>query len=277
MSMTELQWADLLLEDIPAPVTANTEADVLAWMRNENYPGTWWGGFGSPSAGPEPAGTQGGDGNLVHINPLNASVGSGSGGGISPGGTGSYPDLGAAAEYTAQMINQQNMAPIKSALEANDSQAAFGAAAISTPWAGSHYGGDVTRFEGATNQGPPITNPATIGNVTPGAPVPLGPAQTTSISGDINEGLNCLFGECNLSTGKGTGPGSAIQGTETLTNPRTWEGIGVYLLLIGAGAGLVMLGAFKVANPGASVTSKLSETAKTTAETAGAAATVAAA
>jgi hypothetical protein len=233
MSMSELQWVDLLLEDIPAPVTANTEADVLAWMAHEEPPAQWWGGYGTPSSSPAPAGTTPaeGYGQDMRIDPLNASVGSGPGGGISDSGLGSYPNLAVAAQYTAGMINQTNMAPIKAALEANDSGLAFGQALVSSPWAGSHYGGNAASFAESVSQGPAVTNAADIGNATPGAPVPL--------------------------SGASTSPTGTIQTTGILgdlTNPTgTIEKAGAYIALIAAGVGLVVLGVWKMANPGTSL------------------------
>lgn len=225
MSMSELDWIDLLLEDVPAPVTAQNEANVATWMEKEEPPGQWWGGFGSAQ-------------DPTRLNPLNASVGSGTDGGISSGGLGTYPDLTTAAHYTAGMIDQPNMAGIKSALESSAPSSAFGAAVVASPWASSHYGGNVGGFSQVTNPGPTITDAQAIGA---GKVEPAGTAITagaTAGAGTQNTGTAVLTSLTSPLT-------SSISGDV--------KSAGAYLILIGAGAALVVLGLFKTANPGLSI------------------------
>lgn len=229
-SLSESQWADLLLEDIPAPVNATNERNIEVWMENEEPPAQWWGGYGSAAA-------------PTRLNPLNASVGSGSGGGVSAGGLGTYSNLATAAHYTAGMINQSNMAPIKTALEATDDPTDFGNAVISSPWASSHYEHEVSRFTGTPTLGPTVTNPSAIGN--PGAL----PAATGSIGATVGSAV-------------GSATASASSGSGILGDV---EKGGAYLALILAGAGLVVLGLWKIANPGTSIRQGVTSAATTAA------------
>lgn len=150
-SMTESQWAALLLQNVGAPVTQNNIDNILRWMTAEEPTQNWY------------------DRN----NPLNASVGTGT-----VDGTGSYADLQSAAQYTAGMINQNNMAGIKQALMENADPNTFSAAVVASPWASSHYGGDPNH----------IAQIGTPGGRTPApASVSTGPASNVPTQGSVND------------------------------------------------------------------------------------------
>ncbi len=121
---TNQSWATLLLTDGGFSPTDNNVQNVMAWMAAEEPPTNWF------------------DRN----NPLNCGQGPSGGG----SGQGSYPDLNSAAFYTAQLINEPNMAPIQQALAGNVSRLALQAAVFSTQW------GTVTPFP--TTNVPVITD-----------------------------------------------------------------------------------------------------------------------
>jgi hypothetical protein len=103
----------MLLQDVGGvPLSQNNVDNIRRWMSLENTSSNWY----------------------PRNNPLNASLGT-----SASDGTGGYSDLTAAASYTARMINQSNMAMIKSALASNASPADFANAIKASPWASSHY------------------------------------------------------------------------------------------------------------------------------------------
>lgn len=119
---TPQDFAQAVLTDAGLPITQQNITNMLIWMQNENPVSNW----------------------APRNNPLNASLGT-----SAADGTAGYKDLATAASYTAQMIKQRNMSPIYSALQKGGaSQAEFGKSVITSPWASSHYGGDVSRFTG---------------------------------------------------------------------------------------------------------------------------------
>jgi hypothetical protein len=117
---TNLEWAELVLQDGGFPVTPNNVEFMLQWMERENKPSTWTGTAGAN-------------------NPLNNGLGSGGGSGL-----GSYPDLTTAAAYAAQGINGgiSGTGPLAAALKTGTATPdQLGAALIMSNWASSHYGG----------------------------------------------------------------------------------------------------------------------------------------
>lgn len=109
-------WASLVLFFVGAPVTSNNVNNMLHWMTAENYPATWY----------------------TRDNPLNASLGSSTG-----GPTGSMAGLYLGARNTAAMIvgaPGSGITPqIMNALRADAPLAAFSAAVEQSNWDGGHY------------------------------------------------------------------------------------------------------------------------------------------
>lgn len=108
-------WASAVLQDAGLPSTQNNIDNMLRWMSAEEPASNW----------------------SDRNNPLNASLGT-----SAADGTGSYASLAQGAQFTAQMIKQQNMSGIYNALASNSDINAFSAAVVASPWASSHYGGD---------------------------------------------------------------------------------------------------------------------------------------
>lgn len=177
---TPTSWATAVLRYIGAPVTQNNIDNIRRWMRAEK--GTDW---------------------FSRNNPLNSSVGT-----TSTDGTGSYPNLGAAAQNVASMINQGNMSGIKNALMSNAPLPAFSAAVVGSPWASSHYGGDPAYFTDV----PPL--PDTEAPPSAGSTGIVPPATGTGTTGTGSTGTG--------STGTGT---SATPGTYTVQAGNTLWGI----------------------------------------------------
>jgi len=203
-------WATTLLVDAGLPTTSNNIDNVMRWMVNEEPASNWW------------------DRN----NPLNASLGT-----SASDGTGSYPSLTIGAQYTAAMLRQQNMAPIFNALAANAPPATFGAAVISSPWASSHYGGNVSRFTGAVP--PVVTYTGQTLVASPGTPTPSNP--TGAVQG--------APGTCSANTGGLDIPGAGWIGTPCQIKAFTGG------LLIGVGGFTLLVGAVLIASYGLKNTS----------------------
>src|SRR5208283_59683 len=203
-------WATTLLVDAGLPTTSNNIDNVMRWMVNEEPASNWW------------------DRN----NPLNASLGT-----SASDGTGSYPSLTVGAQYTAAMLRQQNMAPIFNALAANAPPATFGAAVISSPWASSHYGGNVSRFTGAVP--PVVTYTGQTLVASPGTPTPSNP--TGAVQG--------APGTCSANTGGLDIPGAGWIGTPCQIKAFTGG------LLIGVGGFTLLVGAVLIASYGLKNTS----------------------
>lgn len=123
---SNFDWATLLLEQAAKPVSSVNVTNIATWMTGENPALDW-------------------DHNL---NPLN----------VNAGGSGSdvFPDLDVAADRTASVINQVNMAMIANALAISAPLAVFSAAVVASSWAASHYGGSPFYF--TTLPTPPIVN-----------------------------------------------------------------------------------------------------------------------
>src|SRR5215831_3849238 len=132
--LSPIQWAQQVLADVGAPVTANTTQDILAWMVNEEPASTWWGGYGPANApsriNPLNAGDIGHYG--YHATPLTGNT--------LTGGLGTYNTLEDAAAASAQMIHQGNMSGILQALMGNANLGQFTQAVETSPWASGHYG-----------------------------------------------------------------------------------------------------------------------------------------
>lgn len=117
-NLTQEQWAIFLIEQINAeggsvPLTANNVQNIERWMTAENPASNW----------------------APRNNPLNASLGT-----TASDGTAGYKNLTEAANYTAQMILQQNMSSIYKALASNASPTNFSAGVVTSAWAGGRYG-----------------------------------------------------------------------------------------------------------------------------------------
>lgn len=125
--ITSTAWAVALLTAAKAPVTQNNVNNILRWMQLE---------------GGSSGGTPGISGSMetwLHLNdPLNAT--------LHESGPFSYPTVEAGISATAQMLHQQNMAPILNALNRNASTASFSAALAASPWDGSHYASQIARY-----------------------------------------------------------------------------------------------------------------------------------
>lgn len=217
---TPTTWAAQLLEDVnaeapnapPVPIDANTVGDIAHWLPAEEPTSNWF------------------DRN----NPLNASLGT-----SASDGTASYPDLTTAAEYTAAMIDQTNMAGIRAALAADDPVGSgFSAAVVASPWASGHYGGNPEAIASTTPGG----GPAPAGSGTPGA-VPANLASLTSASlTSLNASPFDLFG---IPQTIGGDVASSI-----------WSEVGPFIvktMLVVAGLGIIGLGLYKATDTGAKI------------------------
>jgi hypothetical protein len=194
--LTQYVWAAFLIEQLDAmgasvPLTLNNVDNIVRWMVAEEPPSTWWN----------------------RNNPLNASLGT-----SAADGTGSYPNLSAAANYTAKMILQSNMNGILKALEANAPPEVFSASVVASPWASSHYGGDPKHISSISP--PASSSPGNISKYLPadaGAAVPVGPLPIQP------------FGNVNVPN-----PLSWAAGLETvlgdLTSSSWWKRVGLFTL-----------------------------------------------
>ena len=135
---TNYSWALAVLQDGGFPPTQNNENNIARWMAAEEPPNTWF----------------------HNDDPLNANN-------IAEGDIESFPNLTVAAEATAKVILQSNMAPIANALRANASLAIFSAGCASAAWSTGGYHGRPGYI--ASVPQPPVVN-------APGTPpVPLPP------------------------------------------------------------------------------------------------------
>jgi hypothetical protein len=213
-NVTQAVWATFLLLEINAtgkipagqkiPITLNNIQNIERWMVAEEPSGDWF------------------DRN----NPLNASLGT-----SSADGTGSYANLSVAAQETAAMLVQPNMAGILDALVGDEPSPTFSAAVVQSPWASSHYG--------VAAAGAPPKYVVLGRNITYIADIPL-PAQVSAGSG-----ADVLPADPGAAT---PGLDISIPGTGyldelstllgDLTSEAFWKRIGVFAL----GASLTVLG-----------------------------------
>jgi len=234
-TMTNQEWAALVLQDLGAPVTQNNITSMLQWMASENSPSTWTGTAGAN-------------------NPLNNGYASGGGSGL-----GSYADLTQAAQAVADNLNGGNYGypAIVAALQQSADPATFEQAVIASGWAGGHYGGGSgwhTAVSAVVSAAESLANGATsgvaAGTGVVGAAIPNqaggGGANATytvsanSIIGDIPIIGPILQG--GLSTAKAATALATDVGlvVSDLTKPGLWVRIGEFLL----GLGLVFWGFF---------------------------------
>ena len=117
-TITNQEWAILVLKDGGWSTTDNNIQSILQWMASENTPRTW-------------SGTAGAN------NPLNNGLGSGGGSGL-----GSYPNLTVAAEYAARGLKGgiTGTASATQVLTHAAGPKAFEQAMINSTWASGHYG-----------------------------------------------------------------------------------------------------------------------------------------
>lgn len=202
---TNYLWAQMVLQDAGLPTTQSNLNAMVLWMQAEEPPSDWFN----------------------RNNPLNASLGT-----SASDGTGSYPSLTVAAQQTAAMIRQKNMASIYNAFSSGTaSPATIGAGIIASPWASSHYGGNLAKFTG--------TPPAVIAAGT-GAVLGAGAAASGSSAGGTGVGCNAKGGGIDI---LGAHIGDACQ-IKALTGA----------LLIGIGGGVLLVGATLIAAYGLSQT-----------------------
>ncbi len=181
---TPTSWVTAVLQDAGLPVTQNNIDNMLHWLPAENYRDTWFN----------------------RNNPLNTSLGTNS-----TDGFGSYPNLGVAAQETANMIMGRNgslITPqIRDALAANAPLAQFSAAVVASNWTGdNHYGGRGPGYIASLPIGANVPAPASAGSVedsptttTTPTPVAGGPTEAnptagsgttyTVVSGDTLNGI----------------------------------------------------------------------------------------
>lgn len=122
-TLTNLDWANLVLQDLNASPSANSEQALLDQMASENSPSTWTGTAGAN-------------------NPLNNGLGSGGG-----SGTGSYPDLTTSAYYAAQELQDISPSAVQ-ALQSGASPSVYAQDIIASPWSGSHYNDGANYYQG---------------------------------------------------------------------------------------------------------------------------------
>jgi hypothetical protein len=111
-SGTNADWATLVLLYGDFPITEANVTVIMRWMRQENYPPSWYN----------------------RNNPLNNGYGSGGGSGL-----GSYDNLQIAAQKAAENLRHGLYEGIVSALEYGKSADKTAAAIWASPWASSHY------------------------------------------------------------------------------------------------------------------------------------------
>ena len=116
-------WAVALLAAEGDPRTSCDFNAVTAWERAEG------GGFGNQAA----------------YNPLNVNPGPGAGWpGYSAIGAWAFPDAATGLRYTVSTLDNGDYGGILAALRAGDSAQAACDAIMASPWAASHYNGDLT-------------------------------------------------------------------------------------------------------------------------------------
>ena len=120
---TPAGWAHALLKDEGFPRTSCNMNAVMTWERFEG------GGFGNQAA----------------FNPLNVNPGPGAGWpGSNATGAWAFPDAGTGLKYTIRTLNNGSYGGIISALQAGDNAQAVCNAIMASPWAASHYNGQLT-------------------------------------------------------------------------------------------------------------------------------------
>ena len=148
-TITNKDWADLVLQDLNASPNANSEQAILDQMVSENAPQTWTGTAGAN-------------------NPLNNGLGSGGGSGL-----GSYPDLTTAAYYAAQEI--KNISPSgEQALQSGAAPSIYASDIIASSWSASHYNDGADYYQGpvplvtsAQSAAAGATGPVVVGSAIP--------------------------------------------------------------------------------------------------------------
>ena len=247
-SMTNVQWAALVLQDGGWPVTQNNITSMLQWMASENSPATWTGTAGAN-------------------NPLNNGLGSGGGSGL-----GSYSDLTkAAVEVAANLHAGNNGYPaIVAAFQQSASPSVTAKAIQSSSWASSHYGGGSAWHAGTVavySAADAAKNGATKG-VSVGTGLVMDP---TGLLGQITNGLTGAASDAASAVAQATGLSAADATLNTagkllgdLTSVSWWTRIGMGVL----GVGLIVVGAvvfFEGTPEGQQVTSDVGKAAATAA------------
>ena len=120
--VTNYTWAQTVLQDAGLPTTPNNVLNITRWMVSEEPASNWY----------------------HNNNPLN----------INASGTGSdtFDSLTDSASRTAQYLAMSNYTGIRAALASNAAFPTFMSAVVSSPWAASHYGGQL--FSGT----PPVVS-----------------------------------------------------------------------------------------------------------------------
>lgn len=211
--MDELQWADLVLEDISAPTTQNNEQNMMRWMTAEEPTDNWF------------------DDN----NPLNTSWGH-------PGSQGlnTYPDLTQGAIATADTLDQNWYVAVVQALRANAPTLDFAEAVEASPWAGGRYRTDpiqdITPPDGSVQAPSGISGSGQVGGTTGSSAA----STTSSSSGSSSSGS---------SSGGG---GGGFLGLDDL-NPEHWaqdfEKAGLYITLVAVSLLVIGAGVWRIASP----------------------------
>ena len=160
------------------------------------------------------------------------------------GGAADFVSVGAGITGALDYIDMPAYSGVKAGLEANQPAAAR-SALIASPWAASHYG-----------NGADFSTAALPGQAS--AIVDTGSSSTGSTSAELTSGLNF-----NPLDGFGI-PGAIIGSASSSVTGDIMKG-GTFLLAVGAGVALIVLGLFKTADPGRSITQTAGDTAKTAA------------
>ena len=140
---TNYEWAGMVLLAAGLPVTENNEANIVRWMAAEQPDSDWWNG--------------------THLNPLDVADYSNNSYG--------FPSLAAAANATAAVIRQSNMAVIYDVLARNGGLADFSAACAASPWSTGGYHGHPDAIASIPQQ-PVVTAPGTVPTPVPVTPTP---------------------------------------------------------------------------------------------------------
>jgi hypothetical protein len=200
-------WAALLLQALSAPTTQNNVTNIQRWMNSEEPAQSW----------------------LSNNNPLNTTMQSS--GYIANdtngyGGPG-YVDVASGLAATAQTITS-GYPSILAALRSDAPPATFDSAVVNSPWAASHYGGQLSSA--------PLLADATGSGTDP-----------TGVLGQIEQGVGAFAtgGVLGAATGI-SGIGGLISETTTLvsdvSSPTWWKRIGIGALgIVAIGVGLVVL------------------------------------
>lgn len=123
---TNVQWAELVLQDGGWPVSTNNVTVMTQWMGSENYVTTWWAPTFTTA---QPA--------LSRNNPLNSGYGASAFGGL-----GAYPTLTTAAYYVARQLHYPTYGykTIAADLTKSAPVGTTAKAIQDSTWATSHYG-----------------------------------------------------------------------------------------------------------------------------------------